>query len=160
MAAVSIATRQLQLRSLASERDAGVDHALETETEIVIGNGTTEVRETIVEGMMKWTVIVIETVTGIEGEVIETAIGIEERIIVVEATETAVIGTVAIVTEIATETVTEIGTGIGTEIDGTIVMIVHLGANAAALEIETLPVNLVELHLRQALETSANAWCA
>ena len=103
----------------------------------------------------------IETGTGIEGEVIETAIGIVERIIVVEATATAVIGTVAIVIEIATETGTEIGTGIETEIDGTIVMSVRLGANAAALETETLLVNLVEPpHLRQAVETSVSEWCA
>ena len=52
MAAASIAIRQLQLRSLAIERDAGVDLARATEIESVIGNGTTEARETIVEGMM------------------------------------------------------------------------------------------------------------
>ena len=104
----------------------------------------------------------IETVTGIEGEVTETAIGIGERIIVVEATETVTeIGTAAIVIEIATETVTEIGTGIGTETDETIVMSARPGAIAAALETETLQVNLVEPpHLRQAVVTSVSAWCA
>ena len=53
MAAASIVILQLQLRSLASERGAGVDRVRATEIEeSVIGNGTTEARETIVEGMM------------------------------------------------------------------------------------------------------------